>query len=289
MLAFSGGGRRCGGARSKGARGRRGHQSGSGGHLHRVGAAGASAEAAAHAARHEGRRAGGWNRGGRRGGVLVAPPVIVRLTFREVPVEPHAKVTAYTAPRRASVSMVAVAVVLPLGMVVVSKMPEVTVVSPVQPPAPRVTRPPGAMTDGVIVGLNVLVAPSGAAWAADGASSVRALAPSRASGATRIARMVDPPGSPRGSCGTNFHIAGKMHLDARHARSGPSGTRSGSGEWVSGVPRPAHRPGREARGVPPSGRPPGTCRGTGPRWPRCPGRRVRRSPRSGRAGRRSAR
>lgn len=66
-------------------------------------------------------------------GVLVAPPVIVRLTFREVPVEPHANVTAYTAPRRASVSMVAVAVVLPLGMVVVSKMPEVTVVSPVQP------------------------------------------------------------------------------------------------------------------------------------------------------------
>lgn len=52
----------------EGARGRRGHQSRSGGHLHGVGGAGASAEAAAHAARDEGRRAGGRHRGGCRGG-----------------------------------------------------------------------------------------------------------------------------------------------------------------------------------------------------------------------------
>ncbi|CAM5657524.1 hypothetical protein SCALM49S_09673 [Streptomyces californicus] len=45
-------------------------------------------------------------------------------------------------------------------------------------------------------GLNVLVPPPGEAKAADGATSVSAPAPSRASGATRIARMVDPPGSP---------------------------------------------------------------------------------------------
>ncbi len=80
----------------EGASGRRGHQGRSGGDLRRVRGAGAAAEAAAHTARNERRRTGGGTVVGVAVGVgvLVAPPVIVRLTFREVPVEPHRNVTA---------------------------------------------------------------------------------------------------------------------------------------------------------------------------------------------------
>ncbi|GAA1294365.1 hypothetical protein GCM10009647_005500 [Streptomyces sanglieri] len=106
-------------------------------------------------------------------------------------------------------------------MVTVSKTPEPAVAVVEHPRAARVTWLPGVITDGVTVNPVAEDAPPDvAAYAvADGAVRARAAAPSRATGATPIARMGESSGSPRSTCGTSFHKASEMHLDAPNARS----------------------------------------------------------------------
>src|SRR5690242_10829369 len=124
-------------------------------------------------------------------------------------------------------------------MVTVSNTPEDAVAVVEQPRAARVTLPPGATTDGVTV--YPFPPPDGppavAAYAVTaGPVRASAAAPSRATGATRIARMVNPPG-PRGAAAERISTkCQKCTSNAAHARSGACRPRSGSGEWGTAVP-----------------------------------------------------
>lgn len=215
-------------------------------------------------------------------GVLGAA-LIVRFTFAvELGDVLQVNVTSYAAAGLASQSTVALAVP-PLGMVTVSNTPEDAVAVVEHPLAARVTWPPGAIAEGVTVYPLPLLdgPPAVAAYAVTaGAVMANAAAPSRATGATRIARMVIPPG-PRGAVAER--------IPAKHQKCTSMPPTLEVVHFARDRSRPMVRrcPPSGARSAPNPLTPWGTDRGTVRRWPRGPGRRVSRSPRSGRAGRRS--
>src|SRR5882757_5774776 len=145
-------------------------------------------------------------------------------------------------------------------MVTVSKTPEVTVARPRQPPSlfsSRETWPPAAMVEGCTLKPNGVTLLFSSPAKAAGAVKVRAVTPSSAAEATRIARMVSLQ-VPEEPCRGPFPLAPEMRLDDRNARKGSARARSQSREWGNRVGRTGDGGravgGRTRRGIrPPAG------------------------------------